>query len=296
MAQPFHLLTVDVEDWPQSTLDHSLPIGRRVVRNTQAVIELLAEGKVKATFFVLGKVAEAYPQLASEIVAAGHEVGTHGYSHESAETMPVCQFKEELHRSLEILRQQTGRPVLGHRAPDFSISARSLHLFDCLVEEGLLYDSSIYPIRHPRYGIPGAPRYPHSIRCASGKTLVEFPLATIDLAGIVLPGAGGGYFRLFPYWWTQYTLRDLERQGSPGTCYLHPYEIDTREMREIPHQVPTLLRWSQETNRRSVSSKIRRLLSEFRFITMAAACEEFMGRHLVAELDLAKFPAAYGSP
>jgi polysaccharide deacetylase family protein (PEP-CTERM system associated) len=222
MVQSFHLLTVDVEDWPQSTLDHSLPIGRRVVSNTHVVLDLLAEAKVTATFFVLGKVAEAYPKLVPEIATAGHEIGTHGYSHESAEAMPVAQFKEELHRSVEILRQQIGRPVLGHRAPDFSISRRSLYLFDCLAEEGLLYDSSVYPIRHPRYGVPGAPRYPHSIRCASGKTLVEFPLATIRVAGRVLPGAGGGYLRLFPYWWTQYTLRDLEQQGSPPLRNRYP--------------------------------------------------------------------------
>jgi polysaccharide deacetylase family protein (PEP-CTERM system associated) len=293
--RPFHLLSVDVEDWPQSTLDHTLPIGNRVVANTHALLELFDEAGVRATFFVLGKVAAAHPSLAREILAAGHEVGTHGYSHESVKSMSAGRFKDELHRAVDILRQQIGQPVLGHRAADFSISGQFLHFLELLSEEGLAYDSSIYPIRHPRYGIPRAPRHPHSIRCASGKTLVEFPLATIHLAGMVLPGAGGGYLRLFPYWWTQYTLRDLEQQGSPGTCYLHPYEIDTFEMKEMPYAVPTLLRWSQDTNRRSVISKLRRLLSEFRFITMAAACQKLAGQPLSAELDLGKFPPAYGA-
>jgi polysaccharide deacetylase family protein (PEP-CTERM system associated) len=286
MNQPFHMLTVDVEDWPQSTLDHSLPIGHRVVANTRALLELLADLGVKATFFVLGKVAEAHPKLACEIVAGGHEVGTHGYSHESAEAMPPDEFQEELHRSIELLRQQTGQPVLGHRAPDFSISSRSFHLFDRLSDEGLAYDSSIFPIRNPRYGIPGAWRNPHLIKCSSGRMLVEFPLATMRFAGINIPGAGGGYLRLFPYWWTHLVLRSLERDGYPATCYMHPYEIDTTEMNEIPYSVPRLLRWSQSTNRRSVRRKLGKLLPAFRFITMAEACKELERVHLQVGLDL----------
>ena len=188
---PFHVLTVDVEDWPQSTLDHSLPIGDRVVANTHKLLELLDEAKVRATFFVLGKVAEAHPTLAREIAAAGHEVGTHGYSHRSIEMMPGATFEEELHRSVELLKQQTGEPVYGHRAADFSISGRSLHLLESLCDEGLIYDSSIFPVWHPRYGVAGAWRHPHRILCESRRTLVEFPLATIRLARIGLPTAGG---------------------------------------------------------------------------------------------------------
>ena len=230
MMQAYHLLTVDVEDWPQSTLNHTLPIGKRVVDNTHAMLELLDEAKVRGTFFMLGKVAEVHPTLASEIVAAGHEIGTHGYSHESVEAMPVARFREELHRSVETLRQQTGQPVLGHRAADFSISAQSLHLLEYLSAEGLTYDSSIFPIRHPRYGVSGAWRIPHYIRCASGRMLIEFPLTTLRVARLVLPAAGGGYFRLFPYWWTRMALRTLERQGVSATVYLHPYEIDVTEL------------------------------------------------------------------
>jgi hypothetical protein len=146
-----------------------------------------------------------------------------------------------LHRSVETLRQQTGQGVLGHRAADFSISGRSLHLLEHLAAEGLAYDSSIFPVRHPRYGVPGAWRVPYRVRCASGRMLIEFPLSTVHLAGMLLPAAGGGYLRLFPYGWTRLALRALQRQGTPAACYLHPYEIDTSEMREIPYPVPTLL-------------------------------------------------------
>jgi polysaccharide deacetylase family protein (PEP-CTERM system associated) len=294
MNQQFHLLTVDVEDWPQSTLDHSLPIGERVLANTHAVLDLLAEAKVQATFFVLGKVAEAHPGLAREIVTQGHEVGSHGYSHDSIEQMSRARFSEELHRSIEVLKQQTGRAVTGHRAADFSISRYSLDLLECLGDEGLLYDSSIFPIRHPRYGIPEAPRKPHLVRCASKSILIEFPLATVKLARATLPVAGGGYLRLFPYWITRFALRRLHEEGSVATCYIHPYELDTSELKCLPYSIPFKLRWSQFTNRRSVRSKLAALLKDFHFITMEEACR-LLASELHVSLDLAPRPVAYGN-
>jgi polysaccharide deacetylase family protein (PEP-CTERM system associated) len=289
-----HLLTVDVEDWPQSTLNHALPIGERVVANTHALLDLMAEAGVQVTFFVLGKVAEVHPTLTREIATAGHEIGTHGYSHEAVDAMPMARFQEELHRSVEMLRHQTGQPVVGHRAADFSISATSLHLLENLSAEGLTYDSSIFPIRHPRYGVPGAWRIPHYVRCASGQMLVEFPMATLQVARIVLPVAGGGYLRLFPYWWTRLALRAMERAGLPTTCYMHPYELDITEFEEIPYQVPTRLRWTQSTNRKSMRTKLRRLFTTFRFTTVAAACQALQTAPLAVGLDLTKSPVAYG--
>jgi hypothetical protein len=135
---------------------------------------------------------------------------------------------------------------------------------------------------------------PHGIRCASGRILVEFPLSTICLAHLVLPSAGGGYLRLFPYWWTRLALRTSQREGVPAICYLHPYEVDTAEMAEIPYRVPILLRWSQGANRRSVRSKLRRLLAEFRFQPIAEAFQELTAEHLEVGLDLGKPPVAYG--
>ena len=262
--------------------------------NTHALLELFADAGVSATFFILGKVAEAYPSLAVRIAAAGHEIGTHGYSHESIEAMAVTRFKEELHRSVDTLRQQIGQPVLGHRAADFSISARSLHLFEYLIDEGLTYDSSIFPIRHPRYGVPGAWRAPHHIRCHSGRMLIEFPMATMHVANMILPAAGGGYLRLFPYWWTRLALRALEKKGLTATCYMHPYELDVTELDETPYHLPKLLRWSQNTNRKSVRTKLQHLFSTFRFVTMTQASQELSSKIQIG-LDLGKRPIAYGN-
>jgi polysaccharide deacetylase family protein (PEP-CTERM system associated) len=292
MSRPAHLLTVDVEDWPQSTLNHSLPIGNRVLANTRRLLDILAEAGVRGTFFVLGKVADRHPKLSQEIVAAGHEVATHGYSHESVEDMPIQRFKEELHRSVDLLRQQIGQPILGHRAADFSISERSLFILECLAEEGLEYDSSIFPIQHPRYGIPGACRRPHLVRMPANSLLVEFPLPTIGFGPLALPVAGGGYFRCFPYWWTKLALGMIGAQGSTAACYLHPYELDTLELKETPYRIPTNLRWSQFTNRRSVHSKLTRLLRDFSFFTMGEACKQMRGTLEVA-LDLKHRPIGY---
>jgi len=287
-----HLLTVDVEDWPQSTLDHDLPIGDRVVANTHRLLEILAEAGVKGTFFVLGKVAERHPKLSREIAAMGHEVATHGYSHESVEDMPIERFKKELHRSVELLRQQVGQPILGHRAADFSISERSLSILECLVEQGLAYDSSIFPIQHPRYGIPGACRRPHLVRASSKALLVEFPLPTVGVGPLSLPVAGGGYLRCFPYWWTKLALRMIGADGSMAACYLHPYELDTDELDETPYSIPNSLRWSQFTNRKSVQSKLVRLLGDFHFLTMGEACKKIRAELQVA-LDLGHCPIGY---
>jgi polysaccharide deacetylase family protein (PEP-CTERM system associated) len=292
----FHLLSVDVEDWPQSTLDHSLPIGEdRVVANTHRLLELLDNAGVKATFFVQGQVAETCKRLALEIAQAGHEIATHGYSHRSLEDMAVSTFVEELHRSVETLRQQTGRPVLGHRAADFSISRRCLHLLEYLGEEGLIYDSSIFPVLHPRYGVPGAPRHPHRILCSSGHTLVEFPPATIHIAGMTVPSAGGGYLRLLPYGWSHMALRESEREGFPATCYMHPYELDPYELSRLPYRVPAWLRLTQQSNRSSVKRKLIKLLSSFRFITMEDALAELTNGRLKVGLELSKYTAACAS-
>jgi hypothetical protein len=210
------------------------------------------------------------------------------------ERLPLPVFREELRRSIDVLRQQTGCPVIGHRAADFSISSRSLHLLETLCEEGLTYDSSIFPVWNPRYGVAGAWRHPHLVRCASGALLREFPLATVRAAGLSLPAAGGGYLRLFPYGWTSLAIRAMARRGAPATCYVHPYEIDTHEMQEIPYRVPRLLRWSQDTNRKSVRRKLQTLLSSFRFTTIADACAHLPPESMHVGLDLARIPLAYG--
>lgn len=289
MDRPSHIFTVDVEDWPQSTLDRTLNIGPRVLGSTQAVLDLMEESGAKGTFFILGKAAEAYPELAPRIAEAGHEIATHGYSHNPVDKMSLGTFREELRRSIDTLRQQTGRPVLGHRAADFSISSRSLYLLECLAEEGITYDSSIFPIRHRRYGIPGTPRVPYRVVCSSGQCLVEFPIATVLLAGATLPAAGGGYLRCFPYGWSRLALTGMEKMGASATCYIHPYELDVKEHCEIEHHVPLPLRLSQFFNRRTVKAKLRRLFAEFRFVTMAEACDS-LGAGLTTGLEVPPYP------
>jgi polysaccharide deacetylase family protein (PEP-CTERM system associated) len=205
------------------------------------------------------------------------------------------RFKEELHRSVELLLDQTGAPVYGHRAADFSISKDRLHYLEFLLEEGLSYDSSIFPVRHPRYGIKGASRHPHLIRTTSRQLLVEFPPATVKLGRVILPGAGGGYFRLFPYWWTQFTLLNNERSHYPATCYFHPYEIDEEEIRNIPYEIPLMLRLSQFANRGTVKRKLQRLLKNFHFTTMIEVYRGLDLKGLPVTLDLTVSPISYGN-
>jgi polysaccharide deacetylase family protein (PEP-CTERM system associated) len=258
---PLHALTVDVEDWPQSTLDFSLPITERAVRNTRRLLDVLRRQRVRATFFVLGRLAERFPDLVAEIVADGHEVGSHGYSHKPVFGIGPQGFADELARSVRLLESITGQRVLGYRAPDFSIINDSLWALDILADQGLVYDSSIFPVQTPRYGIGDALRGAH--RFANG--LFELPLSTVEWLGRRWPVAGGGYFRLYPYAVTRWAIRRIEAERMPAVVYLHPYELDATELAEIAWPVPARLRLSQGLNRRYVQGRLEQLLSEFRF-------------------------------
>lgn len=290
-----HILSVDVDESPQSTFDHGLPIGERVVANTLSLLELLEESGSRATFFILGKVAEKHPSLARNIAQAGHEVATHGYSHESLEAMSARQFKEELHKSVEILLEQTGAPVIGHRAADFSMSSKRLYYLEYIVREGLSYDSSILPILNSRYGIPGAYRYPHFIRSSSRQMLIEFPPATLTLGGIGLMGAGGGYFRVLPYCWSKFTLSRFARNQQPATCYFDSYEMDAREIAPVLNGALAALHLRPFLKCASIMPKLRRLLTDFRFTTMGEACQNLRQEELPVALDLAVLPIRYGN-
>jgi polysaccharide deacetylase family protein (PEP-CTERM system associated) len=258
---PLHALTVDVEDWPQSTLDHSLAITDRAVRNTHRLLELFAQHNVRGTFFVLGLLAERFHQLVAEIAAGGHEVATHGYSHRPVFQIGQKAFRSELVNSVKLLEDITGRRVEGYRAPDFSITEQSLWALDILAEEKLTYDSSVFPMRLPRYGVDGVPRGIH--RLVNG--LIEVPLSTVQWARRSWPVAGGGYFRLYPYSLTRLAIRSLEAERLPAVVYLHPYEIDPTELREIPCRVPLRLRITQSIGRRRVADRLARLFRDFRF-------------------------------
>jgi polysaccharide deacetylase family protein (PEP-CTERM system associated) len=258
-----NILTFDVEDWPQSTLDPALPITSRVRDNTCRILDLLGGAGVRATFFVLGLVAELFPALLRRVRDEGHELATHGYSHLPVYAMGMEEFRADLRRSVALIESAAGAKVLGYRAPDFSIPEDALWSLEILAEEGLAYDSSIFPFSGPRYGLRSAFRAPWRVRCVANPKFVELPLTTLGCLGLRIPAAGGGYFRLFPYPIARAAIASLNRTGSPATTYLHPYEIDTGEMASLTRPIPLRLRISQGLLRGSVERKLHRLLHDF---------------------------------
>jgi polysaccharide deacetylase family protein (PEP-CTERM system associated) len=265
-------LTVDVEDYYHVTaLAHNVHRDTwssresRVVGNTQKLLAIFEEFGAQATFFVLGWVAERHPQLVKEIAARGHEVACHGFSHRLVYEQPAEEFYEETHRAKRLLEDLTGSAVLGYRAASYSIVRESLWALDILVELGFAYDSSIFPVRHDRYGIPDAERAPNRLSTPGGKLIVEWPLSTARVLGLKLPVSGGGYFRLLPYWLTRYGLTSINHgDARPFIFYLHPWEIDPAQPRI---SASWLSRFRHYTNLGKCEERLRRLLVEFRFGT-----------------------------
>jgi polysaccharide deacetylase family protein (PEP-CTERM system associated) len=271
MRYDINALTFDLEDWYQSTVDINAPIRDVVLRQTAKVLEILAEAKVHATFFVLGLVAEKFPDLIAYIAKAGHEIATHGYKHQLIFTQTPSEFETDLKHSVALLEDITGHQVIGHRAPDFSITEKSLWALNVLREQGILYDSSIFPIKHRRYGINRFQRAIHYVnRLINDKNaLIEFPLSTISLFGINFPVCGGGYLRLMPYIVTRQAIKKLASEGMPAMVYMHPYEFDEQDLSTPINNPETLrlkfLRFNQNLNRGKSATKLRRLLNDFKF-------------------------------
>jgi len=234
--------------------------------NTYRVLDILAGGGVHATFFVLGLVAERFPEVVRRIAEGGHEVATHGWSHRPVYSLGAEAFRREVRDSVTALENETGTKVLGFRAPDFSIREDSFWAFEVLAEEGIVYDSSIYPISGPRYGMRSAFRQPWLIRCHAGGQLIELPLTTVEWLGMRAPVAGGGYFRLLPYVLTRAAIRRVNRCGMRANAYFHPYELDTKEIRTSKHRIPLKLRLTQDLFRGRVESRLRRLLPDFSWV------------------------------
>lgn len=268
-----HYFTVDVEehfqvsafdpvvrraDW--STLDSRLPV------SMPRLLELLARFETRGTFFVLGWIARHRPWVVRAIHEAGHEVASHGFGHHRVFRLSPDQFRDDVRSARRELEDITGQPVLGYRAPSFSIVPGMEWAFDVLLEEGYRYDSSLFPIRRTGYGYPSAPRDPHVIRRAAG-TLAEFPLATTSIAGLRLPAAGGGYLRHFPLALTQRAFREASARGVSATLYLHPWEVDPGQPR-LPVGALTRVRHYRGLDR--TLGRVERLLSEFRFTSIAS--------------------------
>lgn len=265
--------TIDVEDYFQvdalsSVISTSQWDGfpSRVVANTSRLLDMLDEHDVKATFFVLGWVAQRQPALVRTIVSRGHEIASHGWSHRRILSQQPAEFRAETRDAKRLLEDLTQKEVLGYRAATYSITRRTLWALDILLEEGFRYDSSIFPVRHDRYGIPDANPTPHRLKTPLGNHIAEFPLTAVRIAGVNVPIAGGGYFRFFPYVVTRWGLNRVRNVGRPVVFYVHPWEID--------HQQPriTHLGWRSQfrhyLNLDRTTSRLNRLLGDFRFGTM----------------------------
>jgi len=249
------------EDW--------LRLEPRVERNVDVTLALFDEAGVKATFFVLGWVAERYPSIVPRIAGAGHEIACHGFEHRRIKTQGPDRCREDIRRSKGVLESQAGVAVTSYRAPSFSVVAETLWALDILVEEGFKVDSSIFPVRHDLYGVPDAPRGPHVRRTPGDASIVEFPPSTIRFAGHNFGLAGGGYLRLVPYPITQWAIRRLNRvEQLPAMVYFHPWEIDPGQPRIKGAGLKSRLR--HYTNLSLMESKLRRLIREFRFGTLSA--------------------------
>jgi polysaccharide deacetylase family protein (PEP-CTERM system associated) len=276
MPSPINAFTVDVEDYfhvaalSSAITRESWPTHEsRVERNTERMLALLAERGVRGTFFVLGWVAERTPGLVRRIAASGHEIACHGFSHQLIYRQAREEFREETLRSKRLLEDLIGEAVLGYRAASFSVTRDSLWALDTLIDAGFLYDSSIFPIRHDRYGLPGAAPEPNRLSAPSGRTLVEFPMSAARFLGVQVPVSGGGYFRLLPFWVTRAGLKQInERRGLPFTFYLHPWELDPEQPR---FKVSALSRFRHYTNLARCEGRLRRLLGEFEFTSMREA-------------------------
>lgn len=265
-------MSVDVEDYFHvSALAGVAPrdrwesFPRRVEANTDRLLALFDEHGVKATFFVLGWVAERHPGLVRRIVGGGHELASHGTWHQLVYDLSPDEFREDVRCARRGLEDTAGVRVRGYRAPSYSITKRSLWALDVLADEGYTYDASIFPIHHDRYGIPDAPRHVYRHDHAGG--LAEVPPSTVRVLGQNLPIAGGGYFRLLPYWWTRWGIARVNTaEGRPVVFYLHPWEIDPDQPR-LPASALSRLRHYRNLHR--TESRLRTLCSQFRFAPVA---------------------------
>ena len=261
-------LTIDVEDYfqvaafeKQVKTDDWSRFESRVSNNTGNILNILENYKIKATFFIVGWIAEKHPDLVREISRRGHEIACHSYNHQRIQSLTKEAFREDTKRSKEILEDICGKKVSGYRAPTYSITGKTLWALDILAELGFTYDSSIFPIYHDNYGIPDAPRFPYQ---HEGLSLMEYPISTALIMGRKVPVAGGGYFRLFPYWFTSMALKSInEKEKQPFIFYLHPWEVDPDQPRM--QNISLLSRFRHYNNLSKTASRLHKLLSDFQF-------------------------------
>lgn len=271
-------LTIDLEDYfhvgayaGRVRLEDWDTYPSRVAQNTDRLLELLDQHACRATFFVLGWVAEKKPEVVARVAAAGHEIACHSLLHRRVFDLTPQEFREDTRRAKAVIEDASGKLVVGYRAPSFSITKRSVWALDILVEEGFQYDSSIFPVEHPSYGIPTAPRTPFWIGTPSGRIL-EFPMPTLAIGSTRSPIGGGAYLRLLPYRYTRWSIRYLNRQeNSPVCAYLHPWELDPQQ----PRMGGNLsARARHYFGLRGTESKLKKLLRDFEFCPLGSLINE----------------------
>ena len=271
-----HALSFDVEEhfqvaafWSEERRRGWDDCESRVEQNVDKILALLSGHGIRATFFVLGWVALKHQGLVKTIAGHGHEIASHGFGHEMIMAQQPSQFREDIRKSKCILEDIAGKPVHGYRAPSFTITPQTQWALPILVEEGYLYDSSIFPVHHDRYGMPGASPWCHRIETASGP-LWEVPPSTIQLGPVRLPIAGGGYFRLYPYPVLRGLLSRVAAEGHPLIMYLHPWELDPDQPRMKGSLVS---RFRHYLNLKKTEVRLQQLVTDFKFASIREAVE-----------------------
>lgn len=275
-------LSVDVEDWFQvGAFETVISRGQwdslecRVERNSDAVLALFDAAGIKATFFTLGWVAQRYPALMRRIVAAGHEIASHGYAHDRVFTFTPQQFAADIDRARKLIEDTSGMMVTGYRAPSFSIDARTPWAHEILAENGYTYSSSVAPVKHDHYGWADAPRF--AFRPVKGSDFLEIPVTTAQLGPKRLAAGGGGFFRLLPYQFSRWAIRQVnEVDQRPAIIYFHPWEIDPDQPRVAGAPIKSKLRHYTKLDR--MAGKLARLMRDFHWGRLDAIAAQEQAR------------------
>ena len=272
MKPVLNAFSIDLEEWFQvANFDHCIDrkswpeLPSRAEAQTHRLLDLCDRTGTRATFFVLGWVAERQPHLLREIAARGHEIACHGYGHELVYEIGPERFRADVQRARKVIEDAVGAPVEGYRAPSFSITSHSLWALEVLAEEGFRFDSSIFPVRHHRYGIPDFPREPVRLALPSGNAIVEFPLTTLAWGPLRFPVAGGGYLRLLPFALVRWGIGRLVAAQRPTVLYVHNWEIDADQPRQ---EVSALVRWNHYHNLERVEERLQTLLERTRYAAL----------------------------
>ena len=291
-------LSVDVEEYFHASEiqqfsgpSNGVQLPSRIECQTRKVLELLESRKARATFFILGWVAERFPALVREIVDAGHEIGCHSYAHKLVYNLTPAEFKADTNRAVSAIENACGiRPRI-YRAPSYSITAESQWALEILVQCGFTHDSSIYPISHDRYGIPGFSRFAQSLSTPSG-SIYEIPIATVRLsATAVAPVGGGAYLRLLPYRYTAAGIRRINNMDRQPACiYFHPWELDPAQPRLARS---ALARMRTYAGLRGMRAKVEQLLTDFKFSSLMAVHSETIDKDLCEQANAQSIPGRF---